>query len=124
MKFSEQLKKERTNKKLTQEELSKLLGIKRSTYAKYETGENQPSYEILKKLAAFFDVTTDYLLGVQKNRNKNDYSYFSEGRKDLVVNEKTVEFLDCDKWNELEEEDKEDIKKYVEWVRHKAKKRK
>lgn len=67
MKLNVRLKKLRKSKKMTQEQLSNKLGIKRSTYAKYETGENEPDYEMLQKLANFFDVSTDYLLGFTDN---------------------------------------------------------
>lgn len=39
-----------------------MLGIGRTTYLKYESGENKPSRK-LKELASLFGVTTDYLLG-------------------------------------------------------------
>jgi transcriptional regulator with XRE-family HTH domain len=53
----------RRERKLTQQQVSQALGISRSTYAKYETGENQPDHAMLNKIANFFEVTVDYLLG-------------------------------------------------------------
>ena len=41
------------------------LCIDRSTYAYYELGETQPSLLMLVRLAKLYDVTTDYLLGIQ-----------------------------------------------------------
>jgi len=63
MDFKSRLKSCRNKNGWTQEEISKLLEIKRPRYAKYETGENQPDYSILIKLADLFGVSTDYLLG-------------------------------------------------------------
>ncbi|ARK28740.1 helix-turn-helix domain-containing protein [Halalkalibacter krulwichiae] len=63
MEFKDRLKLCRNNKKITQEKLAEKLGIKRPTYAKYETGENLPDITMLNKLADFFEVSTDYLLG-------------------------------------------------------------
>ena len=49
----------------TQSQVALLLEINRSTYAYYELGETQPSLLTLVKLARLYDVTTDYLLGIQ-----------------------------------------------------------
>ena len=59
----EQLKKLRINSGKTQKDMAQMLGIDRTTYVKYETGNSEPSFETLSALADFFGVTTDYLLG-------------------------------------------------------------
>lgn len=53
--------REQTNK--TQEETAKALGIKRSAYSHFENNRNNPDNETLVKMANYFDVSTDYLLG-------------------------------------------------------------
>jgi len=50
---------------LTQEQLSEKLSIARSTLACYETGKSQIPNELLVVFAKLFDVTTDYLLGLE-----------------------------------------------------------
>lgn len=67
--LNERLKECRKNKKLTQEQLAKMININRSTYAKYETGENEPDAAMLDILANFFNVSVDYLLGRTDNPN-------------------------------------------------------
>ncbi len=62
MELGKRLKELRTIKKLTQSDLANLLGIERSTYGKYETGDSSPDYEKLIQLADFFQVSVDYLL--------------------------------------------------------------
>ena len=62
MTFSEKLKALRKEQKITQEQLAKILGVERSSVKKYETG-TLPSMEILTRIATYFDVSTDYLLG-------------------------------------------------------------
>ena len=47
----------------TQEKMAAVLGTSRQVYANYENGINEPPFDILIKLADFFDCTTDYLLG-------------------------------------------------------------
>lgn len=63
MKFGQRLKCLRDKNKITQDELAKHLGVGRPTIAGYETKGKQPSFEILEKMADFFSVSTDYLLG-------------------------------------------------------------
>lgn len=58
-----QLKQLRTSKKILQKDVAALLGIDRTTYAKYESGASEPNYETLLKLAEIFGVSTDYILG-------------------------------------------------------------
>lgn len=53
----------RTDRGYTQKALADFLGVDRTTYVKYETGASEPNFDTLQKLASFFDVTTDYLLG-------------------------------------------------------------
>ena len=61
--FGQNLKKLRTSKNLSQSKLSKILGISSSTIGMYEQGRRFPDQTILTKIADFFDVPTDYLLG-------------------------------------------------------------
>ena len=53
----------RKKKGISQEILAKEMNLVVSSIGSYETNSKKPSYEVLKKLAAFFGVTTDYLLG-------------------------------------------------------------
>lgn len=63
MKLAGRLKALRQSKQLTQQQLADQLHINRATYAKYETGSHQPDYETLRRLADFFFVSIDYLIG-------------------------------------------------------------
>lgn len=51
----------RIKHRLTQEELSKILGVGRSTYSMYEQGNREMDYTLLVKLADFYKVSLDYL---------------------------------------------------------------
>lgn len=48
--------------------LGEIIGVAESTMSLYETEKRQPDYDTLKKLADYFNVTTDYLLG-RENTN-------------------------------------------------------
>ena len=60
--LSGSLKKLRKERGLSQQELSDRIGIKRATYARYETGENQPGVKTLRKISDFFGVSMEYLV--------------------------------------------------------------
>lgn len=62
MSFGNRLRQLRTERKLRQEDLAKILGVHRATIGKYETDERFPDREVLESLADFFDVSVDYLL--------------------------------------------------------------
>ncbi len=61
--FHEILKKLRTERHLTQENMSKLLGLNRSTYSLYESGKREPNIEVLKHIAETLELTLDELTG-------------------------------------------------------------
>lgn len=67
------LKNLRLENGLTQKQLCEELKkvncyMSRSAYAKYETGIREMSYEMLMKLALFFDTSTDYIIGFSNKR--------------------------------------------------------
>ncbi|MGG3210594.1 helix-turn-helix transcriptional regulator [Geobacillus stearothermophilus] len=61
--LGDRLRKLRQEKKLTQEELGKKINVTKVSISGYENGNRTPDTETLQKLADFFNVTTDYLLG-------------------------------------------------------------
>lgn len=63
MEFKDRLKEIRLNKKLTQKEIANHFNTSPQSYAQWEKGLRKPSAENLQKLADFFNVSTDYLLG-------------------------------------------------------------
>lgn len=63
MNFSQRLRKLRKKNNMTQKDLADHIGVDRATIAGYETKGKEPAYEKLEKLANFFNVSIDYLLG-------------------------------------------------------------
>lgn len=57
------LKEIRTKRGFTQQSVADYIGCSSVVYSRYENGTRQPSIETLIKLADFFEVTIDYLLG-------------------------------------------------------------
>lgn len=69
--FSERLKKLRKAKNLSQYELADRLGFSRGKLANYEQGTREPDFVTLEIIANFFEVSTDYLLGVDSGQTQN-----------------------------------------------------
>ena len=64
MDFGNKLKELRTQNCLTQKQLADQLGVTKSVVSFYERQERTPSPDILRKLAAVFHVSSDFLLGI------------------------------------------------------------
>ena len=82
----------REEKKLTQEELARLLDTKRQTISKYEKGivTNIPSDRI-EAMARILDTTPEYILGWDiEEENPADSAGLSENQKKLIDFAKTV----------------------------------
>lgn len=63
MDIGKTISKLRSDKGLNQRDLAKLLGVSNGAIGMWETGKRQPDLDTIKKLSAFFGVTTDYLIG-------------------------------------------------------------
>ena len=85
MKYGDRLKKLRNNANLSQKELSDRLHINRSTYARYETSSTQPDFDTLVKLANYFNVTTDYILGNSDDPHKTENEELQEFIEEVKV---------------------------------------
>lgn len=68
--FSDNIIQLRHNKKITQEQLADFVGVTKASVSKWETGQSLPDILILPRLAAFFDVTIDELLGYKPQLGK------------------------------------------------------
>lgn len=62
--YSNRIKELRIENKLSQSQLAEKLGTTNSTICDWERGRTEPDIEMLKKLALFFSVSTDYIVGV------------------------------------------------------------
>ena len=67
--IGKKIKDLRLEKNISQEQLGKILNVSTSMIGMYEIDARNPSYEVLNKLADYFDVTTDYLLDRTDKRN-------------------------------------------------------
>ncbi len=64
MKVNETLRKLRESKHLQLADVADAIGMSRQGYNNYEVGSRTPSLDTIVKLAKFYNVSTDYILGV------------------------------------------------------------
>lgn len=62
--FSKRLQELRESRGLSQQDLAAILDTDRQRIYRYENGRNEPSGDIVVKIAQYFEVTTDYLFGL------------------------------------------------------------
>ena len=65
------LKNLRKDAGLTQKELADKVGVTNSTISFYEQEERSPSVDMIIRLSKIFNVSVDYLLGIDQKRNIN-----------------------------------------------------
>lgn len=70
MALYQNLKKLREDKKLTQKELTGILGTSLSYYSQCEKGERAVNFSMMIKLAKFYDVSVDYMAGLTNDKRK------------------------------------------------------
>lgn len=71
----------RKQNKKTQSEIAKYLNLTTAGYNKYEINKTEPSIENLKKLADYYNVSLDYLVG---REFASKYAYLTENEKNLL----------------------------------------
>ena len=82
--FAKRLRELRKDKNVSQKKLSNYLGYGYTAIANYESGRNEPSFDTLCKIAGYFDVTVDYLIGKEDNPLREDT--ISKIESELVLN--------------------------------------
>ena len=112
--FKDRLKMLRKEKKLTQVKLGEMLNYGYTAIANYESGRNQPAIADLKKIASIFDVSLDYLLGVNDLR----YPY-------LTTVDDSLEFNQFQHYyKQLSKSSREELLMYMQWLLDRDEKRK
>lgn len=97
--FRFRLKQLRDEHNLSQYDLADELDIKQSTIAMWENGTNAPRQATLIKIAEYFDVSVDYLLGKEKKSPENSDDRYSEFLKtfnllDDELKQKIIDYAD------------------------------
>lgn len=113
----ENLRKTRKERNLTMKEVGIAIGVGESTISQYETGKRQPDQQTLLKLADYFGVTVDYLLGREADpeRDEKPQLHIPDKYKDVLVAFEGGP-------DDLTQDDIDDVVKYIEFVRARKKK--
>lgn len=82
--FGLRLKQLRLDRNLTQQQVAKRLNLHKSSIYGYEANVRMPSCDILSKLALFYNVTTDYLLG-HDNRTIISIDNLTNQQKEILT---------------------------------------
>ena len=71
--YLERLNELRKSKQISQKELASILNTNNSSICDWECGRTQPDLETLAKLSLFFEVSADYLLGLEDETGTKTY---------------------------------------------------
>lgn len=106
------LKALRKDKGVSSEEVANAIGVKSSTYRRYEIDTN-PKKETYLALAKYFGVTVDYLMGVEENvlQLANDTSYNAVDGEVGKLSE--IEMMFIKKLRSISGEDLIDVSEYL-----------
>ena len=86
--LKDRIKELRISKNITQKHFGELLNVSQQAIWKWETGKNEPNIEIIIKIADFFNVSCDYLLG----RINDEKSYIvGKNQLPMVLQNKTIQ---------------------------------
>lgn len=97
--FNENLKIARERKGLSQKDVAEQIGVAKSTYSLYESGNREPNVQTIKKIADLLSTSADELLGLDEPRT---IAAHFDG-------------------NEYTEDELEEIKQFAEFVKNKRK---
>ena len=116
--FPNRLKQLRTEKELSQKELGKMVSVDKSTICLYESGGRQPNFKVMEKLADYFDVSLDYLIGRTYGPDKT-----AAGKSTWDIEElfNTAKIMYQGK--QIPAEVKQEILEYIEFLIHKRRTR-
>ena len=106
------LKEIRNQLNIPQKDVCASLRIPQNTYSQYENGKREPDSDTLSRIADFFDVTVDYLLGRTDEPNPINLDKELEGVRFALYSES----------EELTDEDKQAVLDFVRFLKSKNKK--
>ena len=121
MYIGDRLKQLRVEYGILQKKLAEQLNLSQQTISLYESNKRQPDYDTLKQIAEFFNVSTDYILGITDIKEtvnavveKADEYTLGESFSSYSTSEERIKALEIlDELYELSPESREDVLKYI-----------
>lgn len=101
------LKELRKARKLKQTDIAEVLSCSQGVYSRYESEEREPPFDIIKKLAEFYGVTIDFLMGGEATKDQSP----------PPVQQKAPSTLDEEIMKELEGMDAEQCREVLNFIR-------
>lgn len=83
--FGNRLRTLRLKANMTQGQLAKKLNLTKSVISAYETDLRLPSYDVLIAISKIYNVSTDYLLGLER-KQEIDFSGLTQGEIEALLN--------------------------------------
>lgn len=103
----QRLKTMREAKGWTQDEVAQRLNVTRGAVGHWERGKNEPSYDMLIRLARLYDTSTAYLIGETDDPSPLQSTAKGKGRRGARPSE----------WGKLDEWEQEYVRKVTDEVR-------
>lgn len=116
--LSKRLKQLRIENNMYQKDVAIKIGITESGYGYYEQGKRIPDSIMLNKLAALYNVSTDYLLGNTDKRNTESLTLDEELQQLLNDPDTLVAFKD---FHNLSDTDKQEIINFIKFKKQQKK---
>lgn len=117
------LKSLRVSKALTQADMANKIDVARTTYAMYEQNKREPDNEVLERIADFFDVTVDYLLGRTDLPGPVGQKYNPMSEINHLLKKYNLDqsgFFDIEKWKAMGPEEIRELESYFEFITSRA----
>lgn len=86
--FKERLRELRKNRNMSQKELANVLRTNNSSVCDWECGRTEPDLDTLTYMAIFFDVTTDYLLGLEDETGAKIHNAIYDNHGNITFNQR------------------------------------
>jgi transcriptional regulator with XRE-family HTH domain len=113
--FQKRLQEIRTNHKISQKELAQSLQVSQQTIAKWENGKATPNPNMIAKIANYFNISSDYLLGLSSIPSPKEEETFLKisQNKDLLLLCRKVQNAPEEKREQITDMLKESVHNYL-----------
>ena len=74
----------RKEARLTQDDLASFLGVTKASVSKWETGQSYPDIALLPKIATYFGISVDQLIGYEPQMSKANIKRIVKGLQEVI----------------------------------------